>query len=95
MSKPEKYLGPGLAAVATAIVLAVVRSKWASKRPPYPPGPKGFPIIGNILDFPKAPIWEGLTKMAQDYGEQRVLSRLALLVPWWCLTGSQIRMSCT
>jgi hypothetical protein len=66
----EKYLGSGLAVVATAIILAVVRRQWASKRPPYPPGPKGYPIIGNVFDFPKNPIWEGLTRMAQEYGEQ-------------------------
>jgi hypothetical protein len=66
----EKYTGPALAVVATAIVLAVFRKRWTSKHPPYPPGPKGYPIIGNVFDFPKDQVWEGLARMAQEYGEQ-------------------------
>jgi hypothetical protein len=69
MSMSEKYLGLGLAAAVTAIIFTVVRRQWASKRAPYPPGPKGYPIIGNVFDFPKGPTWEGLTRMAQEYGE--------------------------
>ena len=70
MSMSEKCFCLGLAVAASAIALAVVRRQWGSKRPPYPPGPKGYPIIGNVFDLPKNPVWEGLTKMAQEYGEQ-------------------------
>jgi hypothetical protein len=69
MSMSEKYVGLGLAVVATALAFIIARRQWASKRPPYPPGPKGYPIIGNVFDFPKNPIWEGLTRMAQEHGE--------------------------
>jgi len=61
--------GSVLAVVVTAIFLAVVRKKWASKRPPYPPGPKGYPVIGNLFDFPENPTWEGFVKMGQEHGE--------------------------
>ncbi|KAF9645509.1 CyP450 monooxygenase [Thelephora ganbajun] len=67
MSIPEKYAGPTLAVIVTAIALAVARKKWASKHSPYPPGPKGYPIIGNLFDSPENPMWEGLTKMAKEY----------------------------
>jgi hypothetical protein len=86
----EKYAGSALAVAATVIVLAVVRRQWASKHPPYPPGPKGYPIIGNVFDFPKNPIWEGFARMAQEHGEQRALSRL-VLVSWWRLTWVDYR----
>ncbi|KAF9645502.1 cytochrome P450 [Thelephora ganbajun] len=63
----EKYAGTALVVVVTAIVLALVRKKWTSRNPPYPPGPKGYPIIGNLLDFPGNPIWEGFARMAKEY----------------------------
>lgn len=74
MSIPDKYVGSALAAVAAAIALAVVKSRWVSRRRPYPPGPKGYPIIGNLLDLPENvpenPAWEGFAKMAQVHGER-------------------------
>ena len=70
MSMSEKYAGSVLALVATLIVIAAVRNKWgSSRRPPYPPGPKGYPIIGNVFDFPHNPIWEALAKMSREYSE--------------------------
>jgi len=79
MTMPEKYVGPALAVVATVVALAVIRRQLTSRRTtPYPPGPKGYPVIGNVFDFPKDPIWEGFAKMAQEHGE-RVLSRLVLV----------------
>lgn len=66
MSVSEKYASTALALVATAVVVAVVRKKWGSRHSPYPSGPKGYPMIGNILDFPKHPIWEGFTRMARE-----------------------------
>lgn len=36
---------------------------------PHPPGPKGYPLIGNVLDFPTGvPLWRGLATMAKQYG---------------------------
>ena len=47
---------------------------WLRKRSksaiPYPPGPKPYPIIENLLDSPLGvPLWEGLAEMAKQYGE--------------------------
>ena len=69
----EKYVGSAFAAVVTVIALAVVRRRWGSKRPPYPPGPKGYPVIGNVLDFPKDPMWEEFAKMGEEHGKQGTL----------------------
>ena len=65
----SKHVGPAFAAVVTAIALAVVWKRWALARLPYPPGPKRYPIVGNLLDFPDSPIWEGYARMAEQYGE--------------------------
>jgi hypothetical protein len=34
----------------------------------YPPGPKGWPLIGNLLDMPKIRPWEAFSEMANTYG---------------------------
>ena len=75
MSTSEKYTGPALAVVATVVALAVMQRRRSSRRPPYPPGPKGYPIIGNVLDLPENPVWEGFAKMAQEHGELYALLR--------------------
>lgn len=71
MSTSGEYIRTALALVIIGAALTLMRKKWSSngRRVAYPPGPKGYPIIGNLLDFPRDPIWEGLTKMAQEYSE--------------------------
>ena len=69
MPMSEKYATAALALIATSIAITAVRKKWGSKRPPYPPGPKGYPIIGNVFDFPENPIWEELARMAREQSE--------------------------
>ena len=70
MSISEKYVSSAFVIVATTIAVIALRKKWGSKHSlPYPPGPKGYPIIGNALDFPANPIWEGFAKMGQEYSE--------------------------
>jgi hypothetical protein len=46
---------------------------WSQKRSKntlsYPPGPKAYPLIGNLLDFPlSVPFWEGLASLSKQYG---------------------------
>jgi len=57
----------------TVSIIALVRylksrDSINKSRLPYPPGPKGLPLIGNILDLPRGmPVWEGFAKMAEMY----------------------------
>ena len=58
---------------ATGIVvltLILIPLYWVSKRAPLtlPPGPKGWPIIGNLLDVPKANFAETYTYWARKFG---------------------------
>ena len=50
------------AAVTYALLLAI----RARRRPRYPPGPKGLPVVGNLFDIPEV---EGWIKY-KDYGQQ-------------------------
>lgn len=40
---------------------------------PYPPGPKGYPLINNLLDIPVERAHEGYTSLSKQYGERAFL----------------------
>ena len=45
-------------------ILALAR-KLRKPGLPYPPGPKGYPVLGNVLDLSASiPIWESLASLA-------------------------------
>jgi len=49
-------------------ILAFVR-RWKRPTLPYPPGPKGYPILGNVLDLTTSvPLQEDITSLADRYG---------------------------
>lgn len=55
--------------VASAIYRRLRRRK-RSHSLPHPPGPKGYPIIGNVLDIPRGPpLWEGSLTLGRQYSE--------------------------
>ena len=59
------------ASLCAAASLALIWTWQKNKsRPPYPPGPKGYPVIGNILDVPQdIPVWKTFIDLAQKSGE--------------------------
>jgi hypothetical protein len=56
--------------VAFILTLVLIPLYWASKRArlPLPPGPKRWPLIGNLLDVPKTNFVETYTEWARKYG---------------------------
>ena len=58
------YAASLCAAVSLALVLKWQRS---GSRPPHPPGPRAYPLIGSILAVPhNVPIWKGFMSIARE-----------------------------
>lgn len=58
--------------ILTSLTVLLYCSRSARKsryeRLPFPPGPKGFPVIGNLLDMPKQREWVIYREWAKEYG---------------------------
>ncbi|KAI0061740.1 cytochrome P450 [Artomyces pyxidatus] len=58
--------------VALALVLFfgfILHARRKHNGPPRPPGPRGLPIIGNLLDIPKNKSWLTYAEWAKTYGD--------------------------
>ncbi|PVG03050.1 cytochrome P450 [Serendipita vermifera] len=59
--------------LSTVLVIPLLWYALSRKKPkhdlPLPPGPKPYPIIGNILDFPASNFCETWCKWQRDYGD--------------------------
>ncbi|KAH8103582.1 cytochrome P450 [Cristinia sonorae] len=54
-------------AVLSLIAVFIAASRWKRSRLPLPPGPKPWPILGNILDMPLVRPWEKYREWCQTY----------------------------
>ncbi|KAI5119817.1 hypothetical protein M0805_006950 [Coniferiporia weirii] len=71
------YLGailPGL--VSIWLWLKYVRRHRNSLGLPHPPGPKGLPIIGNVLDMPPSHEWLKAAEWRKTYGDMVFVQNL-------------------
>ncbi|KAL1741146.1 cytochrome P450 [Schizophyllum fasciatum] len=59
----------GAIAVACAVGAAVLLYAPGGSRPPYPPGPRPKPFIGNVLDMPTQAPEVTFTKWKEQYGD--------------------------
>ena len=56
-----------LASAILGFVVLLRLTRWRS-RPQLPPGPKGFPIVGNIFDLATTNVWEQFGAWGRQYG---------------------------
>ena len=55
--------------LAIVAVLTLIWRVSGRSRLSLPPGPKGFPIIGNLLDMPKDNMVVSMHQLCRQYGE--------------------------
>ncbi|KAF7371338.1 Cytochrome P450 [Mycena sanguinolenta] len=55
--------------IVTSAAIAVAYSFRRRRTPPLPPGPRGLPIVGNILDVPASNPWLNFAKLGEVWGE--------------------------
>lgn len=60
--------------VFAALGVYIIKQLLKQRRLPLPPGPQGFPFIGNMLDMPKVKESEVFTGWRKRYGKQYSLS---------------------
>lgn len=54
--------------VMAVLALFVAYRLYIRNSLPLPPGPKGFPIIGNAFDMPAIRSWETFARWGDQYG---------------------------
>ncbi|TFK27950.1 cytochrome P450 [Coprinopsis marcescibilis] len=64
---PFSPLHVAYASAIALILFAGFKKARGASRLPTPPGPKGYPVIGNILDIPSKRQWEGYHELAKTY----------------------------
>jgi hypothetical protein len=87
MASFQSSLGTGvLLTVALLVAYSYVQDRRRNPaRLPYPPGPKGYPIIGNLLDIPNAFIYKRFREMSRDLGTFHVLGHRSSMLTSHCL----------
>ncbi|KAI9448688.1 hypothetical protein BJY52DRAFT_1311125 [Lactarius psammicola] len=56
-------------------LLFAFRDHKRRKGLPYPPGPRPWPIIGNLLDSPQQSQWTAYKEMSKQHGLSNAVAR--------------------
>jgi len=62
--------------IGVLVILLVIRSRSRNLLP-LPPGPKGLPLVGNLLDIPSSYAWETYHKWSTELGKLHSASGIA------------------
>ena len=83
----QASLGTGLLLTVALLIAYSYVQDWRRNpaRMPYPPGPKGYPVIGNLLDIPNAFIYKRFREMSRELSTFYVPSHRSLTLTSHCL----------
>lgn len=59
----------GLSLLAHKVAQIYANHRRNPARLPFPPGPKGYPIVGSLFDMPTSEQWRVYAEWAKIYGE--------------------------
>lgn len=63
----------GVVFLATTAALLLLRRRRRDSILPYPPGPKGYPVLGNVFDVPRdVPVWKAAMTIGGNYNSDVV-----------------------
>ncbi|KAK0214140.1 cytochrome P450 [Armillaria fumosa] len=62
-------VGTNLFVLGVFLWVVVFTIRRRSRSLPLPPGPKGYPLIGNLFDVPMEREWEAWTEWGKKYGD--------------------------
>ena len=64
------YYVASICAAVSLATLGMLRWQRGSNQPPYPPGPRRYPLVGSILGLPRGvPIWQAFISVARKYSK--------------------------
>ena len=66
-------LSPTAVGICTVAVVLVgwLYTKRTRNKLPYPPGPPGLPVLGNLFDIPENPAWYKYLSWTEEYSKCR------------------------
>ncbi|KAF9646708.1 cytochrome P450 [Thelephora ganbajun] len=68
MARVNLFYALPIVLITASIVYRKLKQRRRSRSFPLPPGPKGLPVIGNVLDIPRGlPLWEGSLVLGRRY----------------------------
>ncbi len=66
---------------AVLLVLIVNAAVVRKRRTPLPPGPRGWPVIGNVFDMPPSYHWKTFATWSEQYGTSLVVTATPFTPP--------------